>query len=153
MFNPHKFVYWVRSLPFSLFMYLKEKQYKIAMILLCPVQGPWASSYFLFLFSENYLSTIFYSDIIETVIYSDYICCKCSPFSTRFQWQYNPRHDCVAFKIHHQADNHSFLPPSRSPFCILCTITKYSISLHRSESTYASWSCKVLTKPTSAVKT
>ena len=44
MFNPHKFVYWVRSLPFSLFMYLKEKQYKIAMILLCPVQGPWASS-------------------------------------------------------------------------------------------------------------
>ena len=25
-------------------MYLKEKQYKIAMILLCPVQGPWASS-------------------------------------------------------------------------------------------------------------
>ena len=26
-------------------MYLKEKQYKIAMILLCPVQGPWASSY------------------------------------------------------------------------------------------------------------
>ena len=44
MFNPHKFVYWVRSLPFSLFMYLKEKQYKIAMILLCPIQGPWASS-------------------------------------------------------------------------------------------------------------
>ena len=40
----HKCVYWVRSLPFSLFMYLKEKQYKIAMILLCPVQGPWASS-------------------------------------------------------------------------------------------------------------
>ena len=27
-------------------MYLKEKQYKIAMILLCPVQGPWASSVF-----------------------------------------------------------------------------------------------------------
>ena len=26
-------------------MYLKEKQYKIAMILLCPVQGPWASSF------------------------------------------------------------------------------------------------------------
>ena len=25
-------------------MYSKEKQYKIAMILLCPVQGPWASS-------------------------------------------------------------------------------------------------------------
>ena len=23
----------------------KEKQYKIAMILLCPVQGPWASSF------------------------------------------------------------------------------------------------------------
>ena len=44
MVNPHKFVYWVRSLSFSLFMYLKEKQYKIAMILLCPVQGPWASS-------------------------------------------------------------------------------------------------------------
>ena len=44
MFNPHKNVYWVRSLPFSLFMYLKEKQYKITMILLCPVQGPWASS-------------------------------------------------------------------------------------------------------------
>ena len=44
MFNPHKFVYWVRSLPISLFMYLK-KQYKIAMILLCPVQGPWASSF------------------------------------------------------------------------------------------------------------
>ena len=38
-------MYWVRSLPFSLFMYLKEKQYKIAMLLLCPVQGPWASSY------------------------------------------------------------------------------------------------------------
>ena len=37
--------YWVRSLPFYLFMYLKEKQYKIAMILLCPVQGPWASSF------------------------------------------------------------------------------------------------------------
>ena len=37
-------MYWVRSIPFSLFMYLKEKQYKIAMILLCPVQGPWASS-------------------------------------------------------------------------------------------------------------
>ena len=35
----------VWSLPISLFMYLKEKQYKIAMILLCPVQGPWASSY------------------------------------------------------------------------------------------------------------
>ena len=63
----------------------------------------------MFLFSENYLSTIFYSDIIETVIYSDYICCKCSPYSTRFKWQYNPRHDCVAFKIHLQADNHSFL--------------------------------------------
>ena len=46
VFNPHKFVYWVRSLPFSLFMYLKEKQYKIAMILLCPGQGPWASSLF-----------------------------------------------------------------------------------------------------------
>ena len=45
MFNPHKFVYWVWSLPFSLFMYLKEKQYKIAMLLLCPVQGPWASSF------------------------------------------------------------------------------------------------------------
>ena len=45
VFNPHKFVYWVRSLPFSLFMYLKEKQYKIAMILLCPGQGPWASSF------------------------------------------------------------------------------------------------------------
>ena len=29
----------------DLFMYLKEKQYKIAMLLLCPVQGPWASSY------------------------------------------------------------------------------------------------------------
>ena len=28
-------------------MYLKEKQYKTAMILLCPVQGPWASSFFL----------------------------------------------------------------------------------------------------------
>ena len=42
----NKFVYWVRSLPFSLFMYLKEKQYKIAMVLLCPVQGPWASSLF-----------------------------------------------------------------------------------------------------------
>ena len=27
-------------------MYSKEKQYKIAMILLCPVQGPWASSWF-----------------------------------------------------------------------------------------------------------
>ena len=27
-------------------MYLKEKQYKNAMILLCPVQGPWASSLF-----------------------------------------------------------------------------------------------------------
>ena len=27
-------------------MYLKEKQYKIVMILLCPVQGPWASSVF-----------------------------------------------------------------------------------------------------------
>ena len=27
-------------------MYLKEKQNKIAMILLCPVQGPWASSLF-----------------------------------------------------------------------------------------------------------
>ena len=26
-------------------MYLKEKQYKIAMPLLCPVQGPWASSF------------------------------------------------------------------------------------------------------------
>ena len=26
-------------------MYLKEKQYRIAMILLCPVQGPWASSF------------------------------------------------------------------------------------------------------------
>ena len=26
-------------------MYSKEKQYKIAMILLCPVQGPWASSF------------------------------------------------------------------------------------------------------------
>ena len=26
-------------------MYLKEKQYKIAMVLLCPVQGPWASSF------------------------------------------------------------------------------------------------------------
>ena len=38
-------MYWVRSLPFSLFMYWKEKQYKIAMILLCPVQGPWASSW------------------------------------------------------------------------------------------------------------
>ena len=25
-------------------MYSKEKQYKIAMILLCPGQGPWASS-------------------------------------------------------------------------------------------------------------
>ena len=25
-------------------MYLKEKQYKIAMLLLCPVQGPLASS-------------------------------------------------------------------------------------------------------------
>ena len=46
-FNIHKFVYWVRSLPYSLFMYLKEKQYKIAMVLLCPVQGPWASSFFL----------------------------------------------------------------------------------------------------------
>ena len=45
MVNPHKIVYWVRSLPFSLFMYLKEKQYKIAMLLLCPVQGPWASSW------------------------------------------------------------------------------------------------------------
>ena len=33
----------------------------------------WASCYFLFLFSENYLSTIFYSDIIETVIYSAYM--------------------------------------------------------------------------------
>ena len=33
--------------PFFLFMYLKEKQYKIAMILLCPVQGPWASSFYL----------------------------------------------------------------------------------------------------------
>ena len=46
MFNPHKFVYWVWSLPFSLFMYLKEKQYKIAMLLLYPVQGPWASSFY-----------------------------------------------------------------------------------------------------------
>ena len=44
VFNPHKFVYWVRSLLFSLFMYLYEKQYKIAMILLCPVKGPWAYS-------------------------------------------------------------------------------------------------------------
>ena len=26
-------------------MYSKEKQYKIAMILLCPVQGPWAFSF------------------------------------------------------------------------------------------------------------
>ena len=26
-------------------MYLKEKQYKIAMILLYPVQGPWDSSF------------------------------------------------------------------------------------------------------------
>ena len=35
-------------------MYLKEKQYKIAMILLCPVQGPWASSfYFIYIFYEN----------------------------------------------------------------------------------------------------
>ena len=41
------------------------------------------------------ISTIFYSDIIETVIYSDYICCKCSPYSTPFQWQYNPWHDCL----------------------------------------------------------
>ena len=34
-------------------MYLKEKQYKIAMILLCPVQGPWASSFFLHFTCEN----------------------------------------------------------------------------------------------------
>ena len=27
-------------------IYLKEQQYKIAMILLCPVQGPWVSSLF-----------------------------------------------------------------------------------------------------------
>ena len=30
-------------------MYSKEKQYKIAMILLCPVQGPWASSFVVYL--------------------------------------------------------------------------------------------------------
>ena len=87
-----------------------------------PVGFPYRFNSSLFLFSENYLSTIFYSDIIETVIYSDYICCKCSPYSTRFQWQYNPRHDCVAFKIHLQADNHSFLeptPPPPSPVAIL----------------------------------
>ena len=29
-------------------MYSKEKEYKIAMILLCLVQGPWASSCILF---------------------------------------------------------------------------------------------------------
>ena len=33
-----------RSRKFPAIRYLKEKQYKIAMILLCPVQGPWASS-------------------------------------------------------------------------------------------------------------
>ena len=49
------------------------------------------------------------------MIYSDYICCKCSPYSTRFQWQYNPQHDCVAFKIHLKADNHSFLDPPPPP--------------------------------------
>ena len=35
MFNPHQFVYLHDS---------KEKQCKIAMIILCPAQGPWASS-------------------------------------------------------------------------------------------------------------
>ena len=47
-------------------MYSKEKQYKIAMILLCPVQGPWASSFSLLYTMklnmpdiENNLSLIF----------------------------------------------------------------------------------------------
>ena len=29
MFNPHKFVYWVRSIPFSLFMYLKKNSTRL----------------------------------------------------------------------------------------------------------------------------
>ena len=72
MFNPHKFVYWVWSLPFSLFMYLKEKQYKIAMLLLCPGQGPWASSLCIYLGEGKGGGALMHVYVLEHIISLSY---------------------------------------------------------------------------------
>ena len=72
-------------------MYLKEKQYKIAMIHLCPVQGPWASSYNIWLescknqvkFLDNYEVDFFLPSAGLNVLFT-----RNRPFSKHGLWHF-----------------------------------------------------------------